>query len=149
MDEADRKIIAFVQANGRAGYAEIAAAAGLSVSAANERLRKLQDRGVIQGWGARVSAPSLGLGVLAFVHVLIDRPEHNEAFLARACAVPEVLEVHHVTGAWSYLLKIRARGIPDLERLLSEVLKTVPGVLRTETVIVLSSPKESAVLPEE
>lgn len=147
MDDIDRKIIETIQENGRAAYAEVAAAAGLSVSAANERLRKLQDRGVVRGWTARIDPEAIGLGVLAFVHLLVDRPEHNAAFLDLACSLPEVQEIHHVTGAWSYLLKVRAADTRALERLLSDRLKSVPGVARTETVIALSSPKETAALP--
>jgi Lrp/AsnC family leucine-responsive transcriptional regulator len=149
MDNLDRKIIGFLQENGRAALAEVAGAVGLSVSAVNERLKKLQDRGVIQGWAARLDPAAVGLDVLAFVQVLIERPEHNAAFLALAARLPQVQEVHHVTGAWSYLLKVRARNTRELERLLSDDLKSVPGVVRSETVIALSSPKETATLPVE
>lgn len=147
MDDTDRKIIAFVQENGRASYAEIGAAAGLSVSAANDRLRKLQASGAIRRWTAEIDPLSAGLGILAFVHVLLERPEHSAPFLERVAGLPEIQECHHVTGEWNYLLKVRTGTMPDLERLLTEGLKALPGVVRSHTAIALSSPKESALLP--
>ena len=108
MDDIDRKIIDIVQGNGRVTNAALAEATGLSVSAANDRLRRLGERGVIAGWTARIDPEAVGLGLLAFVFVLVDRTEHNAPFLAAASALPEVLELHHVTGEWSYLLKVRA-----------------------------------------
>lgn len=149
MDELDRKIIAHIQADGRASYAEIGAAAGLSVSAVNERLKKLQASGAITGFGARVSPAAVGLHVLAFVHVLLERPEHDARFRAAMQDTPAVQECHHVTGEWSYLLKVRVPTTAGLERFLTERLKTLPGVVRSHTVIALSSPKETPILPVE
>lgn len=147
MDEIDRKIIDIVQADGRVTNAALASATALSVSAANDRLRRLQERGVIAGWSARVDPDAVGLEMLAFLFVLIDRTEHNAPFLAAASALPEVLELHHVTGEWSYLLKVRVAGTRALERLVSDRIKTIPGVARSLTFIALSSAKETAALP--
>lgn len=149
MDDIDRKIIAHIQADGRASYADIGASAGLSVSAVNERLKKLQASGAIEGYGARISAKSVGLDVLAFVEVLLERPEHDAPFRAAMLAMPAVQECHHVTGEWSYLLKVRVTDTGVLERFLSEQLKTLPGIARSHTVIALSSVKETPVLPVE
>jgi len=147
MDEIDRIIICMVQIDGRVTSAALAAATGLSVSAANDRLHRLQERGVIIGWSARVDPEAVGLDLLAFLFVLIDRTEQNAAFLAAASALPEVLELHHVTGEWSYLLKVRAAGTKALERLITDRIKAIPGVARSMTFIALSSAKETAVLP--
>lgn len=147
MDENDRKIIQFIQENGRAGYAEIGAAVGLSVSAVNERLKKLERLGAIRGWAALVDPAAAGCPVLAFVEVLIERPEHEPAFLALVRDEPAILECHHVTGDWSYLLKVRAADIVALEDLLARRIKTLPGVPRSRSVVVLSSAKDSPVLP--
>lgn len=147
MDNIDRKIIGHVQVFGRATSAEIAAACGLSVSAANDRLKRLQERGVIVGWAARVDPDTVDLGLLAFMFVEIDRTEHNSRFIAAATDMPEVLELHHVTGEWSYLLKIRARDTRALEALITERLKALPGVVRSLTHIALSSAKENGPLP--
>ena len=79
--------------------------------------------------------------------MLIDWSAHNDAFLEAVLAMPEVLECHHVTGDWSYLLKIRTRSNDALEDVISNRIKLLPGVTRSQTVIALKSPKESAVLP--
>lgn len=149
MDEIDRKIIGITQADGRVTNAALAEATGLSVSAANERLRRLQERGVISGWSARVDPEAVGLGLLAFLFVLVDRTEHNRPFVAAASALPEVLELHHVTGEWSYLLKVRAASPRALEGLITERIKAIPGVARSMTVIALSSAKETSALPAQ
>lgn len=147
MDDQDRKILRFVQENGRSSYAEIGAAAGLSVSAVNERLKKLEKQGAITEWGARVDPVVAGCEVLAFVHVMIERPEHEAAFLALARDEVAIQECHHVTGDWSYLLKVRAGSLKALEDLLVRRIKALPGIPRSQTSIVLSSAKETAVLP--
>lgn len=147
MDDFDRKIVSHVQVSGRASVAEIARVCGLSVSTANDRLRRLQERGVITGWSARVDPEALDLGLLAFMFVEIDRPGHNASFLAAAAALPEVLDLHHVTGEWSYLLKLRARDTRALEALISDRIKALPGVVRSLTHIALSSAKENGPLP--
>lgn len=149
MDDIDRKIIETAQSDGRVTSAALAAATGLSVSAAAERLRRLQERGVIAGWAARIDPEAVGLGLLAFLFVLVDRTEHNAPFLAAAAALPEVQELHHVTGEWSYLLKVRVASPRALEWLISDRIKAIPGVARSMTFIALSSTKETSALPVE
>jgi Lrp/AsnC family leucine-responsive transcriptional regulator len=102
---------------------------------------------VIRGWGARVDPRAVGRGVLALMFVSIDRPESERRFLEAATALPDVLECHHVTGDWNYLLKLRLSDIADLETVLADTIKAQPGVVRTHTMIVLSSPKETAIIP--
>lgn len=147
MDQIDRKLVDILQINGRATNADLAAATGLSVSAANDRLRRLQERGVVTGWTARVDPDALGLGLLAFMFVQVEPSSRNAGFLKMAAAMPEVLELHHVTGEWSYLLKIRARDTKALEALISTRIKAVPGVVRSMTHIALSSAKDNGPLP--
>lgn len=146
MDDYDRKILAYIQQSGRASYGEIGAAAGLSVSAVNERLKKLERQGVIAGWTARLNPAAVGCGVLAFVHVLVERPEHEAAFLELVAGDPAIQECHHVASEWSYLLKVRTPDLPALEGLARRI-KALPGIPRSHTVIALSSAKETAALP--
>ena len=146
-DAIDRAILTFIQSNGRAAYADIGTHAGLSVSAVNERLKKLQNAGAIRRYGAILEPSAIGLDVLAYVSVLIDWSVHDDAFLEAVMDMPEVLECHHVTGDWSYLLKIRTRSNDALEDVISNRIKLLPGVTRSQTVIALKSLKESAVLP--
>lgn len=147
MDSLDRKIIEYIQVFGRGSYAEIGAAAGLSVSAVNERLKKLEKQGAITGWGARVDPLAAGCPVLAFVHVMIERPEHEAAFLQLVRDEPAIQECHHVTGEWSYLLKVRAASLAALEDIIVRRIKALPGIPRSQTFIALSSAKETAAVP--
>jgi Lrp/AsnC family transcriptional regulator, leucine-responsive regulatory protein len=121
----------------------LGAQVGLSVSGVNERLKRLRGRGLIRGCVAIVEPRAVGIDVCAFVHVLIERPEHNDGFLVAMRDTPAVLECHHVTGDFSYLLKVRVPDTAALETLLSDVIKRLPGVVRTQTVIALSSAKET------
>jgi Lrp/AsnC family leucine-responsive transcriptional regulator len=147
LDDIDRRLLALLQANGRMSYAEMAKAVGLAVSSVNERVRKLTERGVISGVHVAVAPEALGLDLLAFVFVGWTDPATEAPFLVRARAEPAILECHHVTGAWNYLMKVRTHTTRDLEAFLGAIVKAVPGVQRTETIIVLSSAKETAQLP--
>lgn len=146
MDEIDKKIIQLIQIDGNASYAELGAKVGLSVSAINERLKKLQTQQVIQGWRAQINPKAIGLEVLAFIYVQLDRPKHEQDFKQVVMQFDEVEECHHVTGEWSYLMKVRTRSIAELENLISHKIKDSEGIVRTQTVIALSSPKEWAPL---
>ena len=147
MDGIDTLIVQQVQMDGRATNAELAQLTGLSVSAVNDRLRRLVERGIILGWRARIDPEAVDLGLLAFMFVLVECTEFNAPFLEAAVAMPEVLELHHVTGEWSYLLKLRAAGTKAMEAIITERIKVLPGVARTFTTIALSSPKENGPLP--
>jgi Lrp/AsnC family transcriptional regulator, leucine-responsive regulatory protein len=146
MDTIDRRLLVSLQENCKLSLAELSSRVGAAISTVSDRLKKLQATGVIHGNVALLSPRGVGLDVCAFVHVLTDRPENELVFLARVLEMPEVQECHHITGEFSYLLKLRSRTTAHLEALLAQI-KPLPGVLRTSTVIVLSSPKETTVLP--
>ena len=146
MDEFDRKILEHIQVFGRSSYGEIGAVVGLSVSAVNERLKKLEKSGAIAGWTARVDPLAVGSPVLDFVYVLIERPEHEAAFLALVREEAAIQECHHVASDWSYLLKIRVADTAALERVISDKIKILPGVVRSQTIIALSSAKDDPAL---
>ncbi|WP_394889497.1 Lrp/AsnC family transcriptional regulator [Mesorhizobium sp. AaZ16] len=149
LDDIDRKLLALLQKNARTSYAELSKAVGLAVSSVNERVRKLQERGVISGAHAALSAEALRLDLLAFIFVGWTDPATEAPFLERVADEPSILECHHVTGTWNYLLKVRTHTTRDLEAFLAAIVKGVPGVQRTETLIVLSSAKETSHLPLE
>lgn len=147
MFDLDYKAIGHLMAHGRASWAELAGILGLSAPAAADRVRRLEERGVIRGYAALVDPEAIGLGITAFVAVSLEKPEHRAAFLDMILRFPEVQECHHVAGEDDYLLKLRCRGTQDLERLVSDELKGLPGVQRTRTTIALSTVKETPVLP--
>lgn len=147
LDTIDLAILDALQRDGSLSHAEIGRMVGLAVSSVNERIRKLVQRGVIARWAAHLDPAALGLDLLAFVYVLIDRPENSPPFLDLVSQLPEVQECHHVASDWNFLLKVRVRNTAAFESLLTNRLKAVPGVLRTHTVITLTSHKDTAALP--
>ena len=147
MDGIDRIILERLQADGAQTYAEIGAAAGLSASAVNDRLKRLRADGVIRRMTADVDPAALGLSLLAFVLVAVNEPQGEGRFRDAMRAAPQVLECHHLTGDYSYLLKLRLRDTAHLEQFLMNRLKPLAGVARTHTLIALSSVKETHILP--
>jgi Lrp/AsnC family transcriptional regulator, leucine-responsive regulatory protein len=142
MDEVDRQLLDKLQTSGRATQLELAKAVGLSQPAVAERIKKLEQRGVITGYAARVDAILLGYDITAFIGVGIEHPRFFEGFIKRVGGKREVLECHRVAGEDSFLLKVKSRNTRTLDTLLIEGLRTIPGVTRTHTTIVLASIKE-------
>ena len=147
MDAIDLLVLERLQADGRETWATLGEALGLTGPAAADRVRRLEERGVIRGFAALVEPDAAGATLTAFVAVTLERPRHRAAFLARVADMAEVQECHHVAGEDDYLLKVRCRGPADLDRVLSDELKGVPGVARTRTTIVLRTVKETPVVP--
>jgi Lrp/AsnC family leucine-responsive transcriptional regulator len=147
LDDVDRKLLEILQKDGRTTYGDLSEAVGLAASSVNERVRKLHEQGIIEAVQAHVSPEALRLELLAFIFVGWNEPSVEPRFLARIAQEQQILECHHVTGAWNYLLKVRVRNTRMLEGLLANVIKAVSGVERTETLIVLSSTKETSILP--
>jgi len=142
MDQADLRIVDMLQRNARTTQIELAKAVGLSQPAVADRIRKLEERGVITGYAARVDAAVLGVDVTAFIGVGIEHPKFFDGFTKKVRGLDEVLECHRVAGEDSYLLKVKTQNTRTLDRLLVEVLRAIPGVTRTHTTIALASIKE-------
>jgi Lrp/AsnC family leucine-responsive transcriptional regulator len=147
IDRIDGEILKILQANARTSNAEIARQVGLAPSAVFERIRKLEERGAIEGYSARVNPKAVELPLLAFIFVRAEeRPGHTET--ARLVAsFPEVLEVHHVAGEDCFVAKVRCADTESLHRLLHDRLGAVESITSTRTTIVLDTVKESAELP--
>jgi Lrp/AsnC family leucine-responsive transcriptional regulator len=147
LDEIDSKVIQFLMQQGRITWSELANLLELSAPAAADRVRRLEERNIIQGYTARLNPEAVGCELTAFIAVSLERSQHRAAFLKKVQALPEVQECHHVTGEDDYWLKVRCRHTKDLERLISEELKSLAGVVKTRTTIVLSTVKETSDLP--
>lgn len=147
LDEIDCKALHHLMLSGRMTWADLASLLQLSAPATADRVRRLEERGVIKGYAALVEPEEIGYNLTAFVAVTLERPEHRAPFLELLKRLQEVQECHHVAGEDDYWLKVRCLNTRDLERLISEELKGLPGVLRTRTTIVLSTLKETPVLP--
>ncbi len=143
MDDRDLRILALLQTDARTSNAEIARSLGIAASAVLERVRKLERRGVIQGYTARLDPRALGHGLLAFIFVQADERPGGEDLGQRLARVPEVQEVHHIAGEDCYLVKVRCASPEALGRLLKERIGTFAEVLRTRTTVVLGTVKET------
>ncbi|NOZ03897.1 MAG: Lrp/AsnC family transcriptional regulator [FCB group bacterium] len=140
-DKKDLYILELLQRNARMTASEVASEVGLSVPAAAERIKKLVDQNLITGFYARVNAKKLGFDLTAFIAVVSSSSDHYEDIINQSEAHPSVLECHSVTGEGSHLLKVRIRNSTELEKLLLNI-QAWPGVIRTHTMVVLSTYKE-------
>ncbi len=147
MDTIDRKILDILQKNASISKAEIARRIALTPSAVFERIRKLEDRGAIQGYETRLDPEALGLGVLAFVFVTEERPASTPQTGRRLSKIVGVQEVHKIAGEDCYLVKVRAPDTAGLNRVLEAHFSAIKAVRRIRTTIVLQTLKESGALP--
>jgi len=145
MEEIDRAILGELTADGRRSYTDLAERVGLSVSAVHQRVRRLEQRGVIRGYTARVDLEAVGLPLTAFVAIKPIDPAAPDDAPQRLAHLREIESCYSVAGEESYLLKVRVRGPADLERLLHQV-RTSAGV-STRTTVVLSTPYEGRPTP--
>lgn len=148
IDDIDVRILELLQENGRIKRSRIAEEVGLSVPTVSDRMRKLSERGVLTGYFAKLNPKRMHIDITAFVRVRIDGSENYPNFILEVKKMAEVQELHSITGEGSHILKIRTKNTTTLEALLSR-LQAIPGVGATTTSIVLSTLKETAVLPVE
>jgi Lrp/AsnC family transcriptional regulator, leucine-responsive regulatory protein len=142
LDGIDLRLLDLLQRHGRTSQQELAHAVGLSSPAVGDRVRKLEERGIIRRYTAVVDPRSVGRDVTAFIAVGINGSRHFESFRDRALAHEAVMECHSITGQGSHLLKVRTENTSTLEALLAEI-QVWPGVQWTTTSIVLSTMKET------
>lgn len=136
-----------MQADGRITNQQLSEQAGLSPGATHERVRKLRASGLIQSIEARLDPKKLGLGLLVFVQVQMERtPGELEVFGLGVKDIPEILECHMVTGRCDFLLKIRVRDMDDFRRFLGRLLDEIPGIRSTHTYAVIQEIKNSTAL---
>ena len=147
IDEIDLQILNILQQNARTSNAEIARQVEMAPSAVLERIRRLEARGVIQGYEARINPEALGLPILAFVFVRSTDFDGEARTAGLLSEIPEVLEAHHIAGEDCFLLKVRARDTKSLGRLLRDRIGSTGAVESTRTTIVLETVREGARLP--
>jgi Lrp/AsnC family leucine-responsive transcriptional regulator len=138
LDEIDCRILELLQSDCKATLAKVGEQVGLSAPAVIERVRKLENEGFIEGYHARLNARLLGLDVSAFISVWTAHAQAIQDLSGRLGEFEDVLECHHVTGDPTLLLKVKTKNTQSLERLISAV-RSLPGVERTETNVVLST----------
>ncbi len=146
LDEIDLKILEILQTRGQTTRSEVAERVKLSIPSVSERIRKLSDSGFIRSINAVLDAGKVHLEVTAFILVSSESPGYYPKIIERAATFDEILECHAITGEGSHLLKVRTHNTATLEELLSEI-QSWPGVSTTRTNVVLSTQKETTVLP--
>ncbi len=149
LDAIDRKVLRLVQADGRITNAALAEAVGLTPTPMLQRVRKLEQAGVIRGYVGLVDGAKVGKSTTAFVQVKLREhsSKSHKRFVDEMAAVPEVLEVHHVAGEEDFLLKVVVRDIAQYESLLLGWLNRIAGIDRVTTTFVLSTRKAETAVP--
>ena len=149
LDDIDRSIVGLLQADATLAYADLGERVGLSASTINDRLKRLRAKGTIRRISAEIDPHALGLGLMVFVLVEVGGIDAERAFLAAMEKVPAVMECHHIAGDFSYLLKVRVASTGAYEDFLNSHIKNLAGIRRTQSLIALSSPKDSRALPTD
>jgi DNA-binding Lrp family transcriptional regulator len=149
LDDLDLAILRELQADGRLSNADLARRIGLSPPATHARVRRLERDGVVARYVALLDAEAAGYDLLCFVSVGLRAHDRTEIdrFRDTVAAMPEVLEVHHVTGEYDYLLRVVLHNRRDLERFAVERLAPIPGIGRIQTSLVLREVKRTTALP--
>lgn len=141
LDSTDRHILAVLQEDSSLSLAKIGERVKLSAPSVTERIKKLEQHGVIRGYTALLDARKLGKDITAFIGVFVEHPRLIGAFEEEVRKVEDVQECHHVTGEYTMLLKVKTENTSTLEALLGK-LRSIPGVTRTETSVVLRTATE-------
>lgn len=141
-DILDQKILEILISQGRITWAELGSLLGLSAPASADRVRRMEEKGIIKGYTALLNHKSLGYSLMAFVSLSLSHPKHKQFFLESIQECPEIQECYHTLGCDDYLMKIRCHNTEHLDIFLNEYLKLIPGVLKAKTTIILSSIKE-------
>jgi DNA-binding Lrp family transcriptional regulator len=149
LDRIDHRLLAALQRNDRASNLELAQAVGLSPAQCHRRHRRLEEQGYVVRYEARLNAVKLGLGVVAFIDVAMEKGHIRDLsrFTDAVAALPEVLECYSVTGDFDYVLKVVAQDLKSLSRFLMERLMRLPGVNSVRSSICLDEIKCSGALP--
>ena len=147
MDEIDRQILDMLQENARISNSEIARQIGMVPSGVLDRIRRLEERGLIEGYRAKINPKKLGLGLLAFIFVTTDEQPGETPSAEALAEIPEVLEVHHIAGEDCYVAKVRVADTDQLADLIKTKIGSISSVRNTRTTIVLETLKETAKLP--
>ena len=143
MDSVDRKILELLQQNARITNVELAKANNMAPSSMLDRMRRLEERGIIQGYTAVLDAKKVGVGLEALVMICLDRHQAGsiDEFEDRVRAVPEIRACWHVAGRYDYAVHVGVRDIDHLGELIKHTLSSSPGIEKQETFLTLSTVK--------
>lgn len=148
LDDIDRAILDILQNDGRISFSDLARQVNLSQPAVYNRVKRLEKRGLIQGYVALLDRELIGYDLLCFIHINIQAHSYDKIseFREAVLNLPQVLECHHLTGSYDYLLKVVLRNRTDLERFVVERITSLPSVNQVQTSVVLSEVKSTTAL---
>ena len=148
-DKIDRKILEILQKSAKITNAQLSKDIGLSPAPTLERVKKLENMGVINSYHAKLDISKIGLGVTTFVLVTLvgHNKENIDKFIAEINTIEEVIECHHITGAGDFILKIISKDIPSYQKLMLEKVSNIKVVDNMQSMVVLSTFKDSKVMP--
>ncbi|MDN4164765.1 Lrp/AsnC family transcriptional regulator [Cytophagales bacterium LB-30] len=149
LDKIDRKILEILQSDGRITNAQLSKEIGLSPAPTLERVKKLEQSGIIKSYHAKLDTAKINLGVSTFVQVTLrgHNKENIEEFLKEINTIEEVIECHHITGSGDFILKIMAKDIASYQKLMLEKVSDIKVVDSLQSLVILSTFKDSKVLP--
>ncbi len=145
LDDLDIKILNILQQRGRTKRNELAEVVGLSIPSISDRLHKLEERGVIEGYYTKLNKKAFGYDIMVYILVMMESSKHYKGLLTRVEKIPQIVECHSVLGEGSHLLKAVVKNSEALEKLLGDI-QSWPGVMSTKTTFVLSTIKETTVI---
>lgn len=149
LDKIDHNILEILQSRGKITNAQLSKEVGLSPAPTLERVKKLETSGIIESYHAQLNRRKIGLGVMTFVQVTLSghRKAITEQFIDTVNAVPQIIECHHVTGSCDFLLKVISEDMDAYQRLITDTINEIEVVAGTQTMVILSTIKNSKVLP--
>jgi len=142
LDDLDIKVLKVLQKEGRTKRNELADVAGLSIPAISERLHKLEEKKIIEGYYAKLNRKAFGYDIMAYILVMMESSKHYKSLISHVEKLPQIIECHSVLGEGSHLLKAISKNTEALEKLLGEI-QSWTGVTATKTTFVLSTIKET------
>ncbi len=149
MDEIDRSILKALQKNGRQKHNELARRLKIAQSTVSERVRRMENQGLIKGYQAIIDPPKLGYTVSAFISISLGRHEKKtiQSFEEELRAIPQIRACYHITGRYDYLLHVVAADLDGLGQLVKNVIAELPGHVNSETFVVFGNVKSDEGLP--
>lgn len=141
MDYLDQEILKILQKNCRTSLSSISRQIHLSIPACTERLKKLEANGTIKSYTAILSEKVLDRSLTSLMFISLERPRFTENFVKKIQQETEILECYYLSGNYDYQLKIKTKNTETLEKILNRI-KNIEGVMKTETIVVLSTTKE-------
>lgn len=149
LDQIDRNVLEILQSNAKITNAQLSKEIGLSPAPTLERVKKLEHGGIIKSYHAQLDPAKVGLGVTTFVQISLvgHKKATVDTFVAKVGAIPEIIECHHITGTGDFLLKVISQDISSYQKLMLESINEIEEVANTTTMVIMSTFKDSKILP--